>query len=51
MTRLTTKLLPNGQDFAANAARMSALVQEFAARQAGNAGTARGEPGDSARVT
>ena len=31
MTRLTTKLSPNGPDFAANAARMTGLVEEFGA--------------------
>ena len=31
MARLTSKLVPNGPDFAANAARMEGLVAEFAA--------------------
>src|SRR6188472_1276275 len=31
MARLTSKLAPNGADFAANAARMEGLVAEFAA--------------------
>src|SRR5688572_3785766 len=31
MTRLTTKLSPNGPEFAANVARMTGLVEEFGA--------------------